>query len=57
MATVGSLLATTAFPMATPAYTYTAEVFPTTARGTAASVCDGLATWAEPSRPSSSCRS
>jgi putative MFS transporter len=43
MATVGSLLATMGIAyMATPAYTYTAEVFPTTARGTAASICDGL---------------
>lgn len=42
-ATVGSLLATTGVAyMATPAYTYTAEVFPTSARGTAASICDGL---------------
>lgn len=28
--------------MASPAYTYTAEIFPTKARGTAASICDGL---------------
>lgn len=28
--------------MATPGYTYTAEIFPTKARGTAASICDGL---------------
>ncbi|KRE50920.1 hypothetical protein ASG92_26210 [Arthrobacter sp. Soil736] len=28
--------------MATPAYTYTAEIFPTKSRGTAASICDGL---------------
>lgn len=42
-ATIGSLLATMGIAyMATPAYTYTAEVFPTTARGTAASICDGL---------------
>ncbi|MGF6832477.1 putative MFS transporter [Paenarthrobacter sp. TE4293] len=42
-ATVGSLLATAGITfMATPAYTYTAEVFPTTSRGTAASICDGI---------------
>lgn len=42
-ATVGALLATSGIAfMATPAYTYTAEVFPTTARGTAASICDGV---------------
>jgi putative MFS transporter len=42
-ATIGSVLATIGIAyMATPAYTYTAEVFPTTARGTAASICDGL---------------
>ncbi|QYM65069.1 MFS transporter [Microbacterium sp. Se5.02b] len=42
-ATAGSLLATAGIAfMATPAYTYTAEVFPTAARGTAASICDGL---------------
>lgn len=28
--------------MAAPAYTYTAEVFPTNVRGTAASICDGI---------------
>lgn len=43
VATIGSLLATVGIAyMATPAYTYTAEVFPTSARGTAASICDGL---------------
>jgi putative MFS transporter len=42
-ATIGSLLATAGIAfMATPAYTYTAEVFPTTSRGTAASICDGI---------------
>jgi putative MFS transporter len=42
-ATVGSLLATAGITfMATPAYTYTAEVFPTASRGTAASICDGI---------------
>lgn len=28
--------------MASPAYTYTAEVFPTNVRGTASSICDGI---------------
>lgn len=42
-ATAGALLATGGIVfMATPAYTYTAEVFPTKARGTAASICDGI---------------
>jgi MFS transporter, putative metabolite:H+ symporter len=42
-ATIGALLATAGIVfMATPAYTYTAEVFPTKSRGTAASICDGL---------------
>ncbi|ALJ19943.1 MFS transporter [Microbacterium sp. No. 7] len=42
-ATAGALLATFGIAvMATPAYTYTAEVFPTRARGTAASICDGI---------------
>ncbi len=42
-ATAGALLATFGIAvMATPAYTYTAEVFPTKSRGTAASICDGI---------------
>lgn len=42
-ATVGSILATMGIAYAaTPAYTYTAEIFPTTARGTAASIGDGI---------------
>jgi putative MFS transporter len=42
-ATLGAILATCGITVvATPAYTYTAEVFPTKVRGTAASICDGL---------------
>ncbi|SLK10604.1 MFS transporter [Arthrobacter sp. P2b] len=42
-ATVGSLGTTLGIAiMVTPAYTYTAEVFPTSVRGTAASICDGI---------------
>lgn len=42
-ATLGALMATFGIAvMATPAYTYTAEVFPTKSRGTAASICDGI---------------
>jgi len=42
-ASAGSLLATFGIAiMATPAYIYTAEVFPTRVRGTAAAICDGV---------------
>ncbi|SFS11493.1 MFS transporter, putative metabolite:H+ symporter [Agrococcus baldri] len=42
-ATAGSILATFGIMiMATPAYTYTAEVFPTRNRSTAAAICDGV---------------
>jgi len=42
-ATAGVLLATFGIAfMATPAYTYTAEVFPTRARGTASAIGDGV---------------
>ncbi|GAA2041750.1 MFS transporter [Agromyces tropicus] len=42
-ATAGSIFATAGIAfMATPAYTYTAEVFPTRQRGTAAAICDGI---------------
>ncbi|MDQ0674693.1 putative MFS transporter [Pseudarthrobacter siccitolerans] len=42
-ATVGSLGTGVGVSlMASPAYTYTAEVFPTKVRGTASSICDGI---------------
>lgn len=43
VATFGTLLLTFGVGlMVAPAYTYTAEVFPTNVRGTAASICDGI---------------
>ncbi|MEV5409891.1 MFS transporter [Thermopolyspora sp. NPDC052614] len=43
VATVGALFSSFGIAfMATPAYTYTAEVFPTRARGTAAAIADGV---------------
>jgi MFS transporter, putative metabolite:H+ symporter len=42
-ATAGALLSSFGIAfMATPAYTYTAEVFPTRARGTASAIGDGV---------------
>ncbi|MEV4573337.1 MFS transporter [Nonomuraea jabiensis] len=43
VATVGALFSSFGIAfMATPAYTYTAEVFPTRARGTASAIADGV---------------
>jgi putative MFS transporter len=43
VATVGALMSSFGIAfMATPAYTYTAEIFPTRARGTAAAIADGV---------------
>ncbi|MEU7855424.1 MFS transporter [Nonomuraea sp. NPDC049141] len=43
VATAGALLSSFGIAfMATPAYTYTAEVFPTRARGTASAIADGV---------------
>jgi len=42
-ATIGALFSSFGIAfMATPAYTYTAEIFPTRARGTAAAIADGV---------------
>jgi len=42
-ATAGAIIANCGISLvATPAYTYTAEVFPTRVRGTAAAICDGV---------------
>lgn len=42
-ATIGAIMSGFGVSViATPAYTYTAEIFPTKSRGTAASICDGI---------------